>query len=99
MRKANVKVSPKLLIEHDANNGRFKEKAIYNELSAMRSRGLLATVKSYGETLTLFGRKELERMNVVGWAVGMKKPPDCGKKNRPEGRLENLRIDPSLKFD
>jgi len=63
--KASVKVVPKLLIEHQANNGRFKEKTIYNELSAMRNRGLLATVKPYGETLTLFGRKELERLNLV----------------------------------
>jgi len=60
-----MKVSPKLLIGHHENNNRFKEKTIYNELSEMRSRGLLATVKPYGETLTLFGRKELERLNLV----------------------------------
>ena len=63
--KASVRVSPKLLIEHHANNGRFKEKTIYNELSAMRTRGLLATVQPYGERLSLFGRKELERLNLV----------------------------------
>lgn len=66
--KAGLRVSPKLLIEHSANNGRFKEKTIYNELSAMRSRGLLATVQSYGEALTLFGHKELERQNL---AIGL----------------------------
>lgn len=63
--EANVRVSPKLLIDHPANNGRFKEQTIYNELSAMRSRGLLATLQPYGEMLTLFGRKELERLNGV----------------------------------
>lgn len=66
--KARMRVSPKLLIEHPANSGRFKEKTIYNELSGMRIRGLLATVQPYGERLTLFGRKELERLNLV---VGM----------------------------
>ena len=60
-----MRVTPKLLIEHHANNGRFKEKTIYNELSAMRTRGLLTTAQPYGETLTLFGRKELERLNLV----------------------------------
>ena len=63
--RSGVRVSPKPLIEHSANNDRFREKTIYNELSAMRSRGLLATMQPYGETLTLFGRKELERLNLA----------------------------------
>jgi len=61
--ETNARVSPKLLIDHPANNGRFKEKTIYNELSAMRIRGLLASVQPSGETITLFGRQELQRLN------------------------------------
>jgi hypothetical protein len=66
--KACVWVSAKLLIEHSANNDRFKEKTIYNELRAMRTRGFLVSVQPYGEMLTLFGRKELERLNL---AIGL----------------------------
>lgn len=64
-KKASVKVSPKLLTEHHSNNDHFKEKTMYNGLSAMRSRDLLATVNPYGETLTLLGHKELEQLNLV----------------------------------
>jgi len=55
--QAEIRVTPKLHINHHANNDRFKEKTIYGELSAMRTRGLLATVQPYGEGLTLFCRK------------------------------------------
>lgn len=84
--KAGVRVSPKLLIEHSANNDRFKEKTIYNELSAMRTRGLLATVQPCGETLTLFGRKELERLNLAIGLQTCKSRLKAAIKNRPEGR-------------
>lgn len=53
--KSGVRVSPKLLMAHHANNYHFNERAICNELKPMRSRGLLASVQLCGETLTLFG--------------------------------------------
>jgi len=57
--KFSGKILPTILIEEK------KGKTINNQLSAMESRGLLPTVQPYGETLTLFGRKELERLYLV----------------------------------
>jgi hypothetical protein len=54
-----------MLIHHPRNDGRFKEKTIRNTLADLRKRGLLGSDQHDGEVLTLFGRKELERLNVV----------------------------------
>lgn len=76
--KASVRVGPKILYEHQANNDRLKEKTIYNERNPMRSRGQLATVQPYREALTLFGRKVLEEWI---WWLGYRheKTPGDGK--------------------
>ena len=60
--KIIISIIPKLLMKHHTNNNRMKKQTFYNELSAIRSRVLLATVLPYGEELTLFGRKKLVRL-------------------------------------
>jgi hypothetical protein len=56
---------PAELINHSSNDGRFKEKTIRNTLGDLRKRELLCSDRHDGEVLTLFGRKELERLNAV----------------------------------
>lgn len=61
--KSGIRVSPKLLIDHPANSGQYKEKTVYNELSALRSRAFVSSDRAHGERLTLFGKQELQRLN------------------------------------
>lgn len=63
--RAGQKLTPAELIHHPSNDGRFKEKTIRNTLADLRKRGLLCSDRHDGEVLTLFGRKELERLNAV----------------------------------
>ncbi len=56
---------PAELINHSSNDGRFKEETICNTLADLRKRELLCSDRHNGEMLTVFGRKELEQLNVV----------------------------------
>ncbi|WP_156797768.1 hypothetical protein [Synechococcus sp. CB0205] len=61
--RAGEKLTPAKLIHHPSNDGRFKDETIRNTLADLRKRGLLCSDRHDGEVLTLFGRKELERLN------------------------------------
>lgn len=63
--QAGQKLTPSELISHPSNDGRFKEKTIRNSLTELRKREFLCSDRHRGEVLTLFGRKELERLNQV----------------------------------
>jgi hypothetical protein len=64
----SISPTPSDLINHPSNDGRFKEKISRNTLADLRKRGLLRSDRHDGEVLTLFGRKELERLNT---AIGL----------------------------
>jgi len=50
-------------IQYPSNDGIFKDKTVRNILVDVWKRGLLRSDRHDGEVLTLFGRKELERLN------------------------------------
>ena len=63
--RAGKNMTPAELINHPSNDGRFKEKTIRNTLTDLRKRELVCSDRHDGEVLTLFGRRELERLNLV----------------------------------
>jgi hypothetical protein len=62
---AERRLTPSELIHHPSNDGRFKEKTIRNTLTDLRKRVLVYNDRHDRDGLTLFGRKELERLNAV----------------------------------
>jgi hypothetical protein len=60
-----TEVKPAELINHHSNDDRLKKNTTSNTVAELRRWGLLCNDRHQGEVLTLFGRKELERMNAV----------------------------------
>ncbi len=63
--RAGQRLTHAELIGHPSNDARFKEKTIRNTLADLSKRGLLCSDRHDGDVLTLFGRKDLERLNAV----------------------------------